>query len=136
MCNIAYTIIASTTAAPPNAHFALTLTAATPPALAAVCEADAVWLAPLEIVPDPDVFAAAIEPDVFALVEPVFVVEGTAELGDPLEPDAGPAVITTGKKARSVPLSVSVATPGSLASVPPYDAVQTAEEVPAREQSI
>lgn len=134
--NIAYAMIANATAAPPNAHFTLPPTAATPPVLVLPCTADEVCVAPLEVVPDADVFTVVLEPDVFAVVEPVLVVDGTAELGDPPEAATAPAVITTGMKARSVPLIVSVATPGSLASVPPYDSVQTAEIVPASEQSI
>lgn len=46
-----------------------------------------------------------------------------------------PAVITTGMYEKSVPVKVSVLEPGSFASLPPKDSVQTADDAP-REQSM
>jgi hypothetical protein len=58
------------------------------------------------------------------------VVEAAAELGAALKPTAF-SVIMTGIYGWSVPVKVSV-----TASELPHDAIQTAEVVPAREQSI
>lgn len=128
---IPYPIIASATTAPPNTHLLLPVTAGTPAVLVAE---DAVWAPPLELPPDPEVFVGAPEVVVGATL-PLFVVEGTAELGESLEPPAARAVTITGMYGWSVPVYVSVDMPGKLASVPPNDSMQTAEVVPAREQS-
>lgn len=43
---------------------------------------------------------------------------------------AAPAVIVTGIYVKSVPLYVTVLDPGELASLPPFDLMQIAEEGP------
>jgi len=66
------------------------------------------------------------------------VVDGTAEFGElPAVIFAiVPAVMVTGMYGWSVPVYVTVLLPGKLASSPPKDSMQTAEVVPAREQSM
>jgi hypothetical protein len=100
---------------------------------------DVLFPAVLELPPDSEVFA--LDPDVVAVPE-VFdatgvadVVEGTAAFGELLEAEPAVPVMVTDMYAWSVPTYVTVDMPGKLASSPPADSTQTAEVVPAREQS-
>jgi hypothetical protein len=100
---------------------------------------DVLFTAVLELPPDPEVFA--LDPDVVAAPE-VFdaagvaaVVEGTAVFGELLAAEPAVPVMVTDMYAWLVPMYVSVDMPGKLASSPPKDSTQTAEVVPAREQS-
>jgi hypothetical protein len=84
---------------------------------------------PLDVLPD--VFALVFE--VSVACEPVPVVEATTP--PEVLVTASPAVIITGMYGWSVPVYVSVLIPGSFASYPPNDSAQTADVVPASEQS-
>lgn len=86
---------------------------------------------PEVVVPLLDAFVPDEVVPVTLLVLPeVVVLAGTS---DPVFATNAPAVIATGIYVKSVPVNVSVERPGSLASVPPADTAQTAEEL-AREQ--
>jgi hypothetical protein len=64
------------------------------------------------------------------------LVEVAADVVDALWTAPTPEpVMTTGMKAKSVPETVCVVTPGKLAAAPLKEETQTAEVVPAREHS-
>lgn len=84
------------------------------------------------VVPDTDVFPGVAAAFVVSVpCVPELVVVAAAPVFDA----RAPAVITTGMYTKSVEERVCVLMPGKLASSPPEDSVQTADLVPAREQS-
>lgn len=128
-----YAKIANATAAPPNAHILSPVIAGMPPVLTLV-EVVEVWTALLPLPLD----VVVLPPDVEAIVVdvPELVVVAGAKLGVVALPPTARPVTRTGIKGISVPVYVSVLSPGKFASSPLKDSIQTADMVPAREQSM
>jgi len=135
----AYSIATTARATPPRTNPVRPVTPGAPSVLVLVEDFDELLAVCEEVLP---VFAAVLEillvlelvffvPDVFDAVGAVVVLEGAAEPS--LDP--APVVIVAGMYVKSVPVNVSVVIPGLFASSPPKDSVQTADAVPAREQS-
>jgi hypothetical protein len=125
-------------AAPPTSHLTFPVIAGTPAVLAEVLPTLVLAPVPVDFGPD------AVAPEAFELVLVLVVPlpEASVAVGPPLTTEeldvtAAPTlpVMITGMKVKSVPVKVSVLDPGKLASVPPKDSAQTADAVPAREQS-
>lgn len=110
------------------------MTAGAPPRLLEVPDPETVDCAACDVPPELEVLVTTL--DVCDAEAPLEVVEAAVELGVLPVPAAPPAVMYTGIYAKSVPVYVSVVSPGKLASVPPKDSTQTAETVESSEQSM